>query len=89
MGVDIENFVIINALGELDDPNAPASVAASGALAPTSAQLTIDERALADAHASGVTAIARLLDERGYSSTRIEKILGLNFLNYAKAVWGA
>ncbi|MFF0522384.1 dipeptidase [Actinomadura nitritigenes] len=57
MGVDIEDFVVINALGELDDPNAPASAAASGQLAPTSAQLTINERALADARASGVTAI--------------------------------
>ncbi|NUR91615.1 MAG: peptidase M19 [Nonomuraea sp.] len=32
--------------------------------------------------------LARLLEGRGYSATRIEKILGLNFYTYAKAVWG-
>nr|WP_244984199.1 membrane dipeptidase [Actinomadura citrea] len=32
--------------------------------------------------------LARLLTERGYSASRIEKILGLNFHHYAKAVWG-
>ena len=29
-----------------------------------------------------------LLERRGYSAGRIEKIMGLNFLNYARAVWG-
>jgi membrane dipeptidase len=29
-----------------------------------------------------------LLDRRGYSSARIEKIMGLNFLSYAREVWG-
>jgi membrane dipeptidase len=30
-----------------------------------------------------------LLDRRGYSSARIEKIMGLNFLSYARDVWGS
>ncbi|MDQ4088347.1 MAG: dipeptidase [Pseudomonadota bacterium] len=30
-----------------------------------------------------------LLERRGYSAGRIEKIMGLNFLNYAREVWGA
>jgi membrane dipeptidase len=29
-----------------------------------------------------------LLDRRGYSTGRIEKIMGLNFVNYAREVWG-
>lgn len=33
--------------------------------------------------------LARLLKEKGYSETRIEKILGLNFLRYAELIWGA
>jgi membrane dipeptidase len=57
VSVDLEDLIVINALGGLDNPNAPASSAASGALVQTSDQLTIDERTLADAHASGVTAI--------------------------------
>lgn len=57
MSADIEDLIVVNALGGLDNPNAPASASASGALAPTSDRLTIDERTLADAHASGVTAI--------------------------------
>jgi membrane dipeptidase len=32
--------------------------------------------------------LIRLLDARGYSSARIEKIMGLNFLRYAREVWG-
>lgn len=32
--------------------------------------------------------LAQLLVRKGYSSGRIEKILGLNFLRYAQAVWG-
>lgn len=57
MSAGIEDLIVVNALGVLDNPNAPASAAASGALVQTSDRLTIDERALADAHASGVTAI--------------------------------
>ncbi len=33
--------------------------------------------------------LARLLKKRGHSQTRIEKIFGLNFLRYARDVWGA
>ncbi len=33
--------------------------------------------------------LARLLKAKGYSQTRIEKILGLNFLRYAELIWGA
>lgn len=33
--------------------------------------------------------LARLLAERGHSSARIEKILGGNFLRFARDVWGA
>lgn len=33
--------------------------------------------------------LARLLSERGHSWTRIEKILGKNFLRVAREVWGA
>jgi membrane dipeptidase len=32
--------------------------------------------------------LAARLQKRGYTMTQIEKILGLNFLRYAKAVWG-
>ena len=32
--------------------------------------------------------LARLLAQKGYSSGRIEKILGLNFVSFAQAVWG-
>lgn len=31
--------------------------------------------------------LIRLLEQRGYSSGRIEKILGTNFLDYADRVW--
>jgi membrane dipeptidase len=34
-------------------------------------------------------ALAARLERRGYSSARIEKILGQNFLSYAHQVWGA
>jgi membrane dipeptidase len=33
--------------------------------------------------------LARLLAARGYSPTRIDKILGLNFVRFAREVWGA
>lgn len=49
--------LIVNALGQLDNPNAPRSLAAATELNPTSAQLSVDDRALAEAHASGLTAV--------------------------------
>jgi membrane dipeptidase len=33
--------------------------------------------------------LAMLLERKGYSSARIDKILGLNFMRYAREVWGA
>ena len=33
--------------------------------------------------------LERLLAAKGYSEGRIDKILGLNFLNYARTIWGA
>jgi membrane dipeptidase len=33
--------------------------------------------------------LADRLRKRGYREARIEKILGLNFVNYAKTIWGA
>ncbi len=33
--------------------------------------------------------LARLLAGRGFTSRRIEKILGLNFHAYAETVWGS
>jgi 4-cresol dehydrogenase (hydroxylating) len=32
--------------------------------------------------------LARLLEKRGHTSSRIEKILGRNFLNFAREIWG-
>ncbi|MFC4118875.1 dipeptidase [Nonomuraea zeae] len=55
--MSIEDYIVVNALGVLDNPNAVASTSASGRLVQTSDQLTIDARTLAEAHASGVTAI--------------------------------
>ncbi|MET7598025.1 MULTISPECIES: membrane dipeptidase [unclassified Streptomyces] len=49
--------MIINALGQLDNPNAPRSAEAAAQLNASSEQLTVDARALADAHASGLTAV--------------------------------
>ncbi|MCT4351773.1 dipeptidase [Streptomyces sp. Je 1-79] len=49
--------MIINALGQLDNPNAPRSADAAAELNQSSEQLTIDARTLADAHASGLTAV--------------------------------
>jgi membrane dipeptidase len=51
------DHLIVNALGILDNPNAPRSAAAAGKLVQTSEDLTIDARTLADAHASGLTAV--------------------------------
>ncbi|MFZ5704443.1 MAG: dipeptidase [Pseudomonadota bacterium] len=33
--------------------------------------------------------LVRLLEARGYTSRRIEKVLGANFLRYAESIWGA
>jgi membrane dipeptidase len=33
--------------------------------------------------------LARMLSARGHSRARIEKIMGLNFVRYAKEIWGA
>jgi membrane dipeptidase len=33
--------------------------------------------------------LAQLLAQKGYSTARIEKILGLNFLSFAQTVWGS
>ncbi|WP_392972206.1 dipeptidase [Streptomyces sp. LN245] len=49
--------MIINALGQLDNPNAPRSAEAAAQLNPSSEQMTVDARTLADAHASGLTAV--------------------------------
>ena len=35
------------------------------------------------------TEVADRLQRRGYSTGRIEKILGRNFLSYAQRIWGA
>ncbi|GHJ44047.1 peptidase M19 [Catellatospora sp. TT07R-123] len=51
------DYLIINALGALDNPNAPHSADAAGKLIQTSDELTIDARTIADAHASGLTAV--------------------------------
>jgi membrane dipeptidase len=51
------DFMIINALGALDNPNAPHSSQAAGKLVQSSDDLTIDARTLADARASGLTAV--------------------------------
>ncbi len=51
------DYMIINALGTLDNPNAPASSEAAAKLTQSSDDLTIDARTLADAHASGLTAV--------------------------------
>ena len=50
-------YPIVNALGVLDNPNAPQSVAAAAKLVQTSEELAIDARTLAEAHASGLTAV--------------------------------
>jgi membrane dipeptidase len=50
-------MIIVNALGILDNPNAATSSSAAGKLVQTSEDLTIDARTLADAHASGLTAV--------------------------------
>lgn len=57
--------IVVNALGGLDNPNAPASVSASGQLVQTAGQLSIDPRALEEAKASGLTAVNITL---GYTS---------------------
>ncbi len=51
------DYMIINALGILDNPNAEHSLAAAHKLSQDSDDLTIDARTIADAHASGLTAV--------------------------------
>ncbi|GAX57458.1 dipeptidase [Streptomyces olivochromogenes] len=51
------DYMIINALGVLDNPNAPHSSATAGKLVQTGEDVTIDARTLAEAHASGLTAV--------------------------------
>ena len=51
------DFMIVNALGTLDNPNAELSSASAGKLVQGSDELAIDARTLADAHASGLTAV--------------------------------
>jgi membrane dipeptidase len=60
---------IVNALGILDNPNSAHSLEAASQLNPTSDQFTIDERALSDAHASGLTAVNVTL---GYTMGEME-----------------
>ena len=60
---------IVNALGILDNPNAQRSRAAASQLEVGSDHLTIDARAIADAHASGLTAITITL---GYTVGDLE-----------------
>jgi membrane dipeptidase len=52
-----DGYLIVNALGSLDNPNAERSAAAAGQLNQSSEELTVDDRALADARASGLTAV--------------------------------
>ncbi|WP_427917250.1 dipeptidase [Streptomyces sp. cg40] len=49
--------MIVNALGQLDNPNTPAARAAATQLNPDSGQLAVDDRAIAEARASGLTAV--------------------------------
>ncbi|WP_027347204.1 dipeptidase [Hamadaea tsunoensis] len=50
-------MMIVNALGVLDNPNGAASESSAGHLIQSSEDLTIDARTLAEAHASGLTAV--------------------------------
>jgi membrane dipeptidase len=63
------DLTIVNALGILDNPNSEHSLAAATQLNPSSDQLTIDDRTLADAHASGLTAVNVTL---GYTMGEME-----------------
>jgi len=63
------DLTIVNALGILDNPNAEQSLAAASQLNPSSDQLSIDERTLTDAHASGLTAVNITL---GYTMGEME-----------------
>jgi len=49
--------MIVNALGQLDNPNTPAARAAATQLNPASTQLAVDARAITEARASGLTAV--------------------------------
>lgn len=63
------DLTIVNALGILDNPNSESSLAAASQLSPSSDQLSIDDRTLADAHASGLTALNVTL---GYTMGEME-----------------
>ena len=63
------DLTIVNALGILDNPNSAQSLAAASQLNPSSDQLSIDARTLADAHASGLTAVNITL---GYTMGEME-----------------
>jgi len=51
----MQDLVIVNALGELNNPNAAPETARL--LTPDSDQMAVDDRTLAEAHASGLTAV--------------------------------
>jgi len=67
--VSTRDLTIVNALGILDNPNSAQSLAAASQLNPSSDQLSIDARTLADAHASGLTAVNITL---GYTMGEME-----------------
>jgi len=50
-------LLIINALGGLDNPNTELSSGSAGQLVQDSDQMVVDERTLAEAHESGLTAV--------------------------------
>ena len=60
-----------------------AGISAKGE-APDTYPFVVDLRGVGQFHA-----LADRLQQRGYTSGRIEKILGQNFLRYAQEVWGA
>lgn len=51
------DYLVVNALGGIDNPNAPAAQHAAGQLIQSSDELAIDARALADARAAGLDAV--------------------------------
>jgi len=69
--------IVVNALGGLGDPNLSSS---GDPGAPD--EWAQGSRVLREAHASGLTGAGLL--RRGYSTGRIEKILGQNFVRYRR-----
>lgn len=53
----VSDMLIVNALGELQNPNAPEAAEGAGRLLQTIDELAVDGRALAEAHASGMNAV--------------------------------